>query len=270
MRARWLMCDDFPEVLPVAATFVDACAFNYAHWVTEVLPRVAAFCSCDQFKDVPLIVDAGLHANIMESLFLVTGGEREIVLLPIGRAIKVRTLYVTSVAGYVPFERRNNKIAGHSHGLCSPWAFGLVRQHLFKFVESSPRRKWPKKIYLRRNSDVRKIVNSSEIEKLLINDGYKIYETEKMSFLDQVRLFSNIKFLVGSSGAALANIIFVSSDCQITVLMGTHPDTSYWYWQNMACASGNSVNYILGQRIRGNGIHADFEIDVNKLVQGLR
>ncbi|MBW7959825.1 MAG: hypothetical protein H3C69_09745, partial [Candidatus Promineofilum sp.] len=42
---RWLSYDEAPEVVPICATFVDACAVNYAHWLTEVLPRIALFCS---------------------------------------------------------------------------------------------------------------------------------------------------------------------------------------------------------------------------------
>jgi len=41
------------------ASFNDACASNYAHWLTEVLPRIAVFCSTEQHKNIPLIVDAG-------------------------------------------------------------------------------------------------------------------------------------------------------------------------------------------------------------------
>jgi hypothetical protein len=42
-RVRWLLRDPEPERVESAAVFVDACAPNYAHWLTEVLP--ASRCS---------------------------------------------------------------------------------------------------------------------------------------------------------------------------------------------------------------------------------
>lgn len=65
--------DRKPEHISSAASFIDSCADNYAHRLTEVLPRIAAFCSSDKYRDVPLLVDAGLHENIITSLKIVAG-----------------------------------------------------------------------------------------------------------------------------------------------------------------------------------------------------
>lgn len=77
---RLLSDDAAPEQMLLAAAFLDACAHNYAHWLTEVLPRIAAFCSIKQYANVPILVDDGLHRNIMESLLLVVGHERDVIL----------------------------------------------------------------------------------------------------------------------------------------------------------------------------------------------
>lgn len=270
-RIRWLLFDEAPERIPAAAAFVDACASNYAHWLTEVLPRVAAFCANDQFKTVPIVVNDGLHKNIMESLFLVAGEGREIITLPIGRALHVDEIYLTSVAGYVPFERRSNKLFGHSHGIFSPRAFELIRNQVALFAEKLPEVVWPEKIYLRRNSGGRKVTNTAELEELLVSHGYVIVEPEKLTFLQQVQLFSNSKSIVGSSGAAFANIVLAPHDVKIFILIGKYPDTSYWYWQNMACASGKTVSYVFGEINDSaySGIHADFMIDLENLLQEL-
>ena len=261
-RMRLVNYDVAPERVPVAAVFVDACALNYAHWLTEVLPRIAAFCAEEQFASIPIIVNDGLHHNIMESLYLITGPEREIIALPVGRAIQADSLYVTSVAGYVPFERRKNKLSGHSHGLFSSSVFDLIRKRVFQLTDKFPLQNWPEKIYLRRNSGARKVTNASELEQILINRGYVIVEPDKLTFLQQAMLFSNAKEIVGSSGAALANLIFAPSNANVQILIGKYPNTSYWYWQNIACASGKKVDYVLGKVLKiDNGIHSDFSVD---------
>ena len=270
-RIRWLLHDEVPERLPSAAAFVDACAANYAHWLTEVLPRIAAFCAEDRFRGVPIVVNDGLHRNIMESLFLVAGSEREIITLNIGSALAVDELYLTSVAGYVPFERRSRKLCGHSHGVFSPQAFELIRNQIATFAEKLPKQAWPEKIYLRRNSGARKVTNGAELEKLLVAQSYVIVEPERLTFVQQAELFRNAKSVIGSTGAALSNMIFCPSTTEISIFISKHPDTSYWYWQNMAAASGKNVRYILGN-VRGEssrGIHDDFYISSDEVLRSI-
>ncbi len=267
-RIRWLLHDRAPESIPVAATFIDACASNYAHWITEVLPRIAMFCAEDRFHGVPIVVNEGLHRNIMESLLLVVGNEHEIITLPIGRALAVYELYLTSVTGYVPFERRTTKLCGHSHGMFNPRAFELLRNKMGVFVGGDVGLCWPEKVFLRRKSGVRVLTNLAEIEQAMVSRGYVIVEPEKLSFLVQVQLFRNAKCIVGSSGAALANILFAQEDAKIFILISKHPDTSYWYWQNIACASGKKVHYVIGHIDNNDhmGIHADFKVDLENLM----
>lgn len=265
-RMRLLKHDAMPEKIALAATFVDACAPNYAHWLTEVLPRIAAFCTLEQFANVPVIVNDGLHRNIMESLALIVGSEREIITLPVGRAVQVDRLYVTSVAGYVPFERRDTKLENHSHGLFCPPAFQVIRDRCFSFVDASTLKDWPKKIYLRRTSGARGVTNSAEIEQVLLENGYVAVETEKLSFGQQVALFRKAESIFGSSGAAFANIIFAQPTTGVHILIGKFEGTSYWYWQNIACSVDKTVAYSFGMPSNNaSGVHSDIVIDAEAL-----
>lgn len=259
MRMRLLHHDETPEKIAVAAAFVDACATNYAHWLTEVLPRIAAFRTLEHFANVPIVVNDGLHRNIMESLELIVGLEREIITLPVGRGLQVDRLYVTSVAGYVPFERRNAKFANHSHGVFCPPAFHLIRDRLSLSIDSLPAQEWPRKVYLRRTSGARNVENAHAIEEVLLKNGYVAVAPERLSFLQQAALFNNAEDIVGSSGAALANMIFSPSTTCLVIFIGKLEGTSYWYWQNMAAASGKYIKYILGRSL-GKSIHDDFHI----------
>ena len=264
-RIRWLLHDEAPEPISVAATFVDACASNYAHWMTEVLPRVALFCAEDRFCGVPIVVNDGLHKNIMESLFLVAGANHEIITLPIGRALAVNELYLTSVAGYVPFGRRTNKLSGHSHGVFSPRAFEVLRNNLNAIEQKAEKEDWPEKIFLRRISGTRKVTNTAELEKLLFAEGYVIVEPENLTFLQQIQLFSHAKEIVSPTGAALSNAIVCTPGAKVVVLMSKHKDMIYRYWSNLLSPFGIRVSYVLGSIIENHdrGIHGDFAIDAH-------
>lgn len=146
-----------------------------------------------------------------------------------------------------------------------------MRRILVNAVKAMPSPDWPKKIYLRRNSGVRKVLNSSEIERALVALGYAVIEPEKLSFTQQVQLFSHAESVVAPSGAAAANIIFCPPGTRITILIGRFPNTSYWYWQNIAAASGNLVRYALCETAPGSpqGIHADFLVNLEDLFKSL-
>lgn len=271
-RIRWLLNDDSPERLSTAAAFVDACAINYAHWLTEVLPRIVAFCSEKKFNGIPIVVNSGLHQNIMESLFLVVGHDREIITLPIGRALHAEVLYLTSVAGYVPFDRRNKKLAGHSHGIFHPWALELLRNCIYAITDERSKLRWPEKIYLRRNSGARKVTNEAELEDILVSHGYVIVEPEKLTFLQQVQLFRNVKKVISPTGAALSNAIFCNRGTQVAVLMGKHESMIYRYWLNLLAPLQINVSYLLGAIVENHnfGIHGDFYIESQEIVELLK
>ena len=264
-KTRWLLSDRFPETISEGAAFIDACAPNYAHWLSEVLPRVTIFCAQENYKKVPLLINEGLHKNIMQSLHVIAGEDREIITMPIGRASNIGKLHVTSVAGYVPFERRSKDDQYYSHGKFSSVAFSLMREKIFSFIDRLPPQNCPENIYIRRNSGVRRLKNNDEIESYLSSRGYVIVEPEKLSFIQQVQIFSQAKNIIGTSGAAIANMIFSSSSAQIIILIGDYVETSYWYWQNMACAAGLRIKYGLGtvEDSQNSGVHSDFHFQIN-------
>jgi len=259
--AMWCASDPVPESMNVAANFVDACAPNYAHWLTEVAPRIALFCARSEFDGVPLIVNDGLHPNIMESLWTFAAGRHSVVALPLGRSIKVARLYLVSCAGYVPFEPRGGLAEGQSHGKFSRLAFEAMRQACFASLQLSTDT-LPRRIFLRRNSRVRRLANSDAIERLLVSRGFAVVEPEKLSFAMQVQLFRQAEVIIGATGAALANIIFSDSQVRIAILISRQEDVIYWYWQNMAKASGKTVSYVFGNHVdvASTHVHADFQV----------
>ena len=261
-RIRWLSYDKEPAKLSTAATFVDACAPNYAHWLTEVLPRIALFCTQECYNEIPIVINDGLHENILNSLFEVIGSERKVIALPIGRAITINKL--TSVAGYVPFGRRKECLE-HSHGAFSPGSLAVLKNHMLSMCNVVEENKAVRhqKIFLRRNSDTRTMVNSREIEELLIEKGFVIIETDKLSFLEQVNLFNNAKQIISPTGAALANAIFCKPGTKVAVLMGKHKDMIYRYWLNILAPLQLEISYVLGAIVKNRdlGIHGNFFID---------
>jgi len=260
-RIAWLMNAAPQRVLARAACFTDACAANYAHWITEVLPRISLFCTSQHSTGMPVIVNDGLHRNILESLGIVIGNSHEVITIPASVPINVGHLYITSATGYVPFSRRTNRLKNHSHGLFSPCGLLSMRNHVMKNLHCAAH-KIGRRILIRRNSAIRNIANALEIEEKLVSRGFTVIEPENLTFAEQVAAFSNADMVVGATGAAFANLVFCKPSTRIIILISDYKYMPYGYWQNMACAVGNQVTYVLGTCIdRLPHIHSNFVVN---------
>ncbi|SLN59558.1 hypothetical protein ROA7450_03084 [Roseovarius albus] len=66
-----------------------------------------------------------------------------------------------------------------------------------------------RKIFVsRRGAKVRRILNEEEVESCLIEHGFEILKSEKLSVEDQIKLFAQAKTIVAPHGAGLANMIY--------------------------------------------------------------
>ncbi len=272
-RIHWGFHDKDPEQLIAAASFVDACSMNYAHCLTEVLPKILLFCSDHRFKDIPIVINDGLPHNLMTAISLVVDSNRNIIVLPADRALAVKQLYLMSPTGYIPFQQRpKNIFKDHSHGIFSPAALKMLRERLIEKADLYKGVNFPPKIYLRRSSRIRKLINEAEIEALLIERGFSIIETQDLTIFQQIALFKSVKVVVGATGAALANIIFSNPSTNIAILMAVHKEMPYSYWLNIASTVGvNKVSYILGHVVQHKklGIHGDYQIQITDLLNYL-
>lgn len=256
-----------------AASFADAVASNYAHFITEVLPRLHMFVR-NAPKHVPLIVDAALHSNILSAIRLVAGVDRPLIPVEVGRSIRVRKLWVMSVCGYIPFERRPGSagLPGHSQGMFSPAALRSMRDAIKTSLTIRGEAIVERKIFIRRNSGYRNISNTLEIERFLVACGFEVAEPEKLSFEQQVILFSSASVVVGATGAAFANLVFCNPGCNLVIMYGEHKCMSYYYWQSIARACGGQITGVLGKISGGfsRSIHSDFYVDPRDVLAAVR
>lgn len=256
-------------ILPVAATFLNACSHNYAHWISEVLPKVAVFCRDDRFYDIPIVVDENLHPNLIDSLLMVVGETRTIYILPRRLSLSVKELYVVSSVGYVPFGLRNASANKNFHGVFSQSSLVELKFKLTSSLKHLPKAIYPSKIYLKRTG-MRHLINVSELDSLLNQKGFVEVDVNKLSFVQQILLFSNVREIVAPSGAALASAIFCQPGTIVYVLIGIHQDMIYRYWVNILSHLGISVKLILGgQNDVRSDIHSDFAINPTDLIDAL-
>jgi capsular polysaccharide biosynthesis protein len=256
--------------LPVAATFLNSCSQNYAHWMSEVLPKIVIFCKDARFLDIPIIVDENLHPNIIDSILMVVGDARRIYVLSRRLKLHVKHLHVVSSVGYVPFGIRDQSEVLKFHGTFSKLSLLALRRSLMNYSHSSDQDCIPRKIYLKRTG-VRNLINISQINNLLSKEGFVEVDVNKLSLLQQISLFSKVDFIVAPTGASLANLIFCRPGTVAYVLIGKHQNMIYRYWSNMVSFLGVKVNLILGStEDTREDIHGNFKINPDDLFNAIK
>ncbi|MBP6985353.1 MAG: glycosyltransferase family 61 protein [Alphaproteobacteria bacterium] len=144
--------------------------------------------------------------------------------------------------------------------------FSLCPEHILymrnKLLEANQERdliekKFPKRIYLKRKS--RHVTNHYELAQLLKKYDIVPTDTAKLSFKEQVNLFTNADLILGAAGAGLSNIIFCKPETQIIVLNSDrHHDNCVF--STLAYISKLRYNMVLGPPLYKQDCMMDFVV----------
>lgn len=241
---------------------------NWAHWTTEYLPKIALVDRIEAYRGWPLVVDRGLHPNILASIELVAPG-RTLVPLDEGVALQLGQAVTVGTPGYTAYEYRYDLEAGpprfrREHTLFDPAALEAVRSQAWRSAGAVPDP--TRRIYITRpKGSMRPFIGSEQAEAWFQAQGFELVDTSGLSAAEQVRLFATARCIAGQSGAGMANLVFAPPGCQIIVFQANSPHSIFHYFANMGAALGHRVSYCYGESIYepgGHPGHAGFTLDM--------
>ncbi|PKO46932.1 MAG: hypothetical protein CVU29_04300 [Betaproteobacteria bacterium HGW-Betaproteobacteria-22] len=260
-------------------------SYNFAHWMTEYLPQVVLLKKAGiDLSEYKVLVDARSFPSMLEALYLLG--------ITVEQLVKVdemtlnafpEALWVSPVANVV-FQRphaicsdMHDKLTEPFHSTFHPQVIRMTRDFFIGLLVPQLYEKAPEKIFIKRFSGrrfhSRAIVNEYVIQRKLESEGFVSIDPSQLTFIEQVRMFSKAKYIVGASGAALLNMIWAPVGAKVVVLMNDSKVANYWYFSNIAFAVGHQLSYVLGKIVNtGNWSdihHADFEIALEAVVMAL-
>ena len=175
--------------------------YNYWHWLFDVLPRIYLYEKFYSLKNIDKIYVPSLDKKFQkDSLSFLGFRKKQIINSSTYRHIKSKEIFATSHPNINNDER--------------------IPQYIINFlknrfdINSLNKKKIINKIYIdRRDSEsnlreFRRIVNEKEVINFLSKKGFKIIQLSKLSFINQVSIFNNAKFIIGLHGAGFANLVF--------------------------------------------------------------
>jgi capsular polysaccharide biosynthesis protein len=256
-----------------AVSMLGSCTGNYAHWLTETLPKLLLADSVQGWEDYPLLVDAWIHPNFVKSIELFNKNRREIIRIKRWETVEVESLVEVTLPAYIPPEYRHFmqtkelSIPDAAEFPFSSPALDMLR-NAAQAATGGIDRTAPKKLYLFRSPEscgnTRHVTNIDDIERIIKKFGYTMLDPAKLSFEDQIRVFSNARKIVSPLGAALANTIFTPPGCKVLGLSPWYHNANYYYFSNFMGALGHTMSYALGLQADqwGHVVHKNYEIDL--------
>lgn len=233
---------------------------NYYHWLSETLCRAwMVKDTCDQMILLLPPKDT-LPKYVLGSLQLFNF--KKIIHIPAGKSALVRTLCMPAQRPIL--DCYNPKILLE------------INKMYINYVNSKKLCiNLNERIYVsRKNATQRKIANEEEVVIALTKYNFTILNTEKYTFLEQVSIFSNAKYVASIHGAGLANMLFMPPGSTVFELIKRktnpirHLNLLLWY---MADALGHKYYCQICEPTDINEMFAsaDIVVDIDLLNKNL-
>ncbi len=190
-------------------SLLDVFQRNYAHWVLDALPRVVATMFDDPDLRVLIAPDAPPYNR--ESLNLLGISDERILAAVSGTNTHVKQIRLVQVA--------HNILRIRSEYLVE------LRWRLFNAAGIQQRQPGTRNIYISREGNTRALVNESELHPILRAHDFEIIRAQDLSFVEQLRLFSEARIIAGPHGAGLFNAMFMPPGGFVLEIINPH----YWY-----------------------------------------
>lgn len=217
----------YDKITPVAgkvAVISQLAYFNYWHWISEVLCRLALL-------DIQNIEYDYLYVNqdlpFMKETLKLWGIPDHKIINPTGNdfGIVADEVIVPSLVSNVDF--------GFAAFSCyaQPHLLQYVKEKLLNGALKKPcYQKFSKKIFIsRKDSNIRNVLNEDDLFQALKLYGFERYELSKLSVVEQIQLFNQAEIIISPQGTGLANSIFCNLQVTIIELFQCLNDCTFWY-----------------------------------------
>ncbi|MDA7715997.1 glycosyltransferase family 61 protein [Pontimonas sp.] len=188
---------------------------NFYHLLIGIYPKVFLMEMLKVVPEsVPLLVSESIRSGPSEGILrLLVGSSRPIVFLPDSPHLVAEAYFVESPVPEVAHLPGRNPVPWHRLG---SFNFSLMAEYRNFFIDMSERLvpdgqpEVGQRIFLKRSGPSRPF-NDSEVEEMLIGQGFRVIKIEEFPFLEQVKIFSNARMIVSTTGAQWSGAIFAEN-----------------------------------------------------------
>ena len=183
--------------------------FNYYHWLFDMLPKIQLYLEIYDIKDLDYLYSHKLKNYQIQALIPLGLEKINIIDSQKYRHIQSDEIICTDPISY------NSGYFSEQSKFIPLWVVEWLRN---TFLECAKKFTCNDKIFIDRSGSVSKhcqFINDKEISEFLVNKGFTKYKTENLNFFEEVYLFQNANYVIGSHGAGLANLVFCKKGTKI-------------------------------------------------------
>jgi capsular polysaccharide biosynthesis protein len=228
----------------------DAACTNYGHWMTDAVSRL--YYARDLIGSHQIILPAIYHKQKYRLESLIPFGVKEENIVYVDSPVTlVKDFAMPSFMGPC-FVNPKDEIARE------------IREIYHQFYNLS-RPKQGTRLYISRaGASYRKVVNESQVIDLLLGKGFTVVYPEQLSFEEQVRSFAAAEIVVGLTGAAFNNMMFMHSGCPV-VEFRLENDNHNLHYFSYASAHELPYYYLSCKGDTTDRTFANFFVDLHSL-----
>ena len=227
-----------PELPPIYAidgtvAFLSLQAGDYYyHWMLDVLPRLHLLRLSDISLDaIDFFVFNDIAKPFQQETLKILGIPQEKTIASQRRPhIQARRLVTTSIPTNIP------KWSGRFMEGPPRWVCQFLRSEFLPLVQGNARYQKreksdkPERIYInRQQAGHRRLINETEVIRLLGQFGFVSVSLESLSVLEQVELLASARVVVAPHGGGLTNLVFCQPGTKVIEIF-SHRYVSSCYW----------------------------------------
>jgi hypothetical protein len=244
-----------------AISLLNTLYFNYAHFVTEILPLII-YIKKKHKNNIPILINNFTNKNILIFLKKIFN-KKKVYILKDDHSVFVKKLFIFSKIAHVSHEPKKPKRKRVNEGSFSE----PLLKNTNDYFREKIKKNFPikKKIYVIRPKTYRYLFNQEEIISKLKKAGYFILDPYRYSIERQIFFFQNAKIIISPTGAALANLVFCLNKPKI-IIFAPNLSMIFSYWKNLTYNRISNMTYIVGEKSHSlSRYHSNYSIKLNKL-----
>jgi hypothetical protein len=159
--------------------------------------------------------------QFQELLKILNTKHRPIIPLKKDYLLEVNNLVFPSFNSWMPINLKKGIKCEPKDFLMSKNALEFIRYEVLKHTDFSfKEQKVNRRIFIsRKNASNSRIINEDVILELFKKYDFEIVFPEELSFLEQVKLFTESKIIAGATGAAFTNIVYCKPSAKIICII---------------------------------------------------
>jgi capsular polysaccharide biosynthesis protein len=242
------------------AVLSTAGAMLYYHWLFQLLPRFELIrrSGIDLNAIDYFVVNSSKAKFQRESLKALGIDHCKIVESSVVRSLRARSLVVPSV----PL----------SGGCFAPWMREFLRSTFLQGAENEMRMGTRRLYISRRSAGYRRVLNETDVIRLLGQFGFEEVKFEAMSIQQQAAAMASSECIVAPHGGGLSNLVFCRPTTKVIEIFS--PELVAGYFWKLSSQLGLDYYYLLGKGppavsdanyAQSWNAHVDIEVDLDCL-----